>query len=851
MSTTDTNTLLQRQFAESATHTPTNLQVFNDTHQQEQEQQSQTGGQNELSTDQNKAQNQQLELKRRKITNGDRAAQLRERDMRRSVNTTNEKNRPENTKAAYGPKQRQWNIFCQKVYPEEAGSIRMRLTKAKTQRFLFYQAHRSKYKRGGKKRKKRGDEDEDEDEDETSFDLDDFNKVEGYHRDTNATGATEDPKDPVGFSQFNTYVSSMRALHERQVALDGPDESTYTWEAGLFDIDEMKDLVKLRKTRVNKATHVEKITTEFSPFLIVEAIPKIEEKLWERNSDKSAAHAMVGLRDRFTFVTTLHAILRGESLFKAELSDMLHLIHAGREPTPMAIFILQMATGKTNEGGRLYGRLMRHRLASLCGIGGLGFYLLLRFKVTGEMSPPPDFTVNKDWFDIKLLVGQNATPTTNTTPISDRQYADVIKRICNNLQVPACHFTHIGRVAGPPVLELEEIQPEDIRTLGNWNPGVQEKTYSTKLPFRPMRVMSTFPEEKGLHWSPRQMKVPDESLQGQLWPWIEAALEAVNNAIMVDGINRYTALAYLKFMKYLRIVILQDAAVLLNEGRKHRVFEEEIFSTPGFLAFQAEMVRHCREATNPCDGNLDQVMPRMNERLGNMQSSISVGFQQSSANMHAGFLQLQQSIAGNNANIAATIAESLRHAANAFSPLTAAAAPDSFAAAFSLLAVSLPAAAEEGAVTGTAASTEQQSTVGEPRICLYDVHHSVTSMYNEWHGIGKFLLIGPAGGLCAKEREGKRWRNHFAVKETARYSKLQRVVQAVHRRQQQESGKANGLELASVLAEFDGIMKEKGVGNLSNLVLTLQSKGYIPKETRAPKTSRKLSSSPSVSTVPN
>jgi hypothetical protein len=46
-------------------------------------------------------------------------------------------------------------------------------------------------------------------------------------------------------------------------------------------------------------------------------------------------------------------------------------------------------------------------------------------------------------------------------------------------------------------------------------------------------------------------------------------------------------------------------------------------------------------------------------------------------------------------------------------------------------------------------------------------------------------------------------------------------------------------------------MKEKGVGNLSNLVLTLQSKGYIPKETRAPKTSRKLSSSPSVSTVPN
>jgi hypothetical protein len=398
------------------------LQVFNDTHQQEQ--QSQTGGQNEPSADQNNAQNEQPELKRPKITNGDRAAQLRARDMRRSVNTTNEKNRPENTKAAYGPKQQQWNIFCQKVYPDD--------------------------------------------------DLDDFNKVEGYHQDTNATGATKDPKEPLGFCQFNTYVSSMRALHERQVALDGPGESTYTWDSGLFDIDEMKKLVKLRKPRVDKATYVEKITTEFSPFLIVEAIPKIEKKLWERNSDKSAAHAMVGLRDRFTFLTTLHAILRGESLFKAELSDMLHLIHAGREPTPMAIFILQMATGKTNEGERLYGRLMRHKQAELCGIGGLGFYFLLRFKVTGEMSPPPDFTVNEDWFDIKLLVGQNATPTTNANPISDRQDADVIKKICNILQVPACHFTHIGRVAGPPVLELEEIHPEDTRTLGNWDPSVQE-----------------------------------------------------------------------------------------------------------------------------------------------------------------------------------------------------------------------------------------------------------------------------------------------------------------------------------------------------------------------------------------
>jgi hypothetical protein len=620
MSATDTNTLMRSQYAESATHTATNLQVFNDTHQQEQ--QSQPGGQNEPSTDQNDDQSDQPESKRQKLTNSDRADQTRERNFRRAVNTQSEKNRPANTKAAYNPKERQWNDFCQKVYPSEADAVRQRLTRHKVYRFLFYHAYRSRYKRGGKR--KRG---EEEEEDETKFNLVDFKNLEDYYQDPNGTGTTVDPKKPLGHDQFNTYVSTMHALHTRQEASDGPGESTYSWEIAWNDLQKLKKIVKGRKARIDKAAHAERITTEFSPYLIVEAIPKIEKKLWERNSESSDAHAMVGLRDRFTFLVTLHAILRGESLFKAELADMLHLIVAGREPTPMAIFILQMATGKVNEGERLYGRLMRHFNAGLCGIGGMGFYFLLRFKVTGEMSPPPDFTVNENWFNIKLLVGQNATPETNETPISDRQYADVIKKVCDSLEVPACHFAHIGRVAGPPLLELEEIHPEDR----NWDPGTQEKRYSAKLPLKPMRPMVGFSAEKGLHWSAREMKVPDESLQQHplFWPWIEDALEAVNNATVADGINRYTALAFLKFMKYLRIVILQDAAVLLHEGRTHRGLQEPIFSTPEFLAFQAEMVQHCHEATNPCDTNLNQVLPGMNERLGNLQSSVSVGFQQS------------------------------------------------------------------------------------------------------------------------------------------------------------------------------------------------------------------------------
>jgi hypothetical protein len=54
-------------------------------------------------------------------------------------------------------------------------------------------------------------------------------------------------------------------------------------------------------------------------------------------------------------------------------------------------------------------------------------------------------------------------------------------------------------------------------------------------------------------------------------------------------------------------------------------------------------------------------------------------------------------------------------------------------------------------------------------------------------------------------------------------------MEAVHRRQQEETGKASGMELAGVLAEVDGIMAEQGVGNLSNLVGALHDKGYMQK----------------------
>jgi hypothetical protein len=104
--------------------------------------------------------------------------------------------------------------------------------------------NREQYKRGGRKRKQG-----EEEEPEPAFNLADFKQVEKYYRDEQGTGITKDPENPVGYDQFNTYVSAMKQMHEREVAME---KNTCTWEQINFDIKAMKELAKKRKPRITK-----------------------------------------------------------------------------------------------------------------------------------------------------------------------------------------------------------------------------------------------------------------------------------------------------------------------------------------------------------------------------------------------------------------------------------------------------------------------------------------------------------------------------------------------------------------------------------------------------------------------
>jgi hypothetical protein len=131
-------------------------------------------------------------------------------------------------------------------------------------------------------------------------------------------------------------------------------------------------------------------------------VSNIEEFMW-KYSCRTASFSASSMRDRFQYLFSLNGVLRMESLYLADLSDLCDFIfHQKEERDPYMCLILRIGTGKTSSRRTIFGRAMRHIDPRLCCMGGLGFYLLLRFLVTREHEAF-DFTDNKTWFNRKLI----------------------------------------------------------------------------------------------------------------------------------------------------------------------------------------------------------------------------------------------------------------------------------------------------------------------------------------------------------------------------------------------------------------------------------------------------------------
>ena len=100
-------------------------------------------------------------------------------------------------------------------------------------------------------------------------------------------------------------------------------------------------------------------------------------------------------------------------------------------------------------------------------------------------------------------------------------------------------------------------------------------------------------------------------------------VQRIEEALVQSSNPKPTAMAFLSFLKRIRSVILQDAAVMMQNGREHHLFSLPVFQTDLFRTFQSQLIQQLATDVDPVDTSMERVLPGISSRLSNIHVDIS------------------------------------------------------------------------------------------------------------------------------------------------------------------------------------------------------------------------------------
>lgn len=265
-----------------------------------------------------------------------------------------------------------------------------------------------------------------------------------------------------------------------------------------------------------------------------------------------------------------YLVLRGESRRVCELPDLGLLSFPSTEGASQCFGVAQTLTnGKTNKWGKKqFMGAMRHKDPLLCSMGALAQYLFWRWHTNRE--EPPCFDKRSSWYNTKLLV--TTDPTTEMT--WKTQYDDIIYAF-GETGINSAHITHGGRISGAREAELHGCGEGQISRAGRWDRGAMAGAYLSNLPIKFLRKMAGFSSTEGGYFVARAEQPPPDVLLQQIFPWLSKwelkFLRAAKHKKSSQGGLGQIDLAgsgFLKLLKHLRTVLLQDLAIF-QPGMRH------------------------------------------------------------------------------------------------------------------------------------------------------------------------------------------------------------------------------------------------------------------------------------------
>lgn len=329
------------------------------------------------------------------------------------------------------------------------------------------------------------------------------------------------------------------------------------------------------------------------------------------------------LRTRVDLLFGHYYLLRGENRRKMELADLSLLDYPASEgPTQCGCLVTLLRDGKMNKTAKKeFMGSLRHKDPLLCTQGALAQLFFWRWHIAGE--DPPSFRRRQDWYRIKVLVGRD-----REQELSYPVQLQETWRIFGAAGITAAKKTHLPRRTGAQDAETHGSSLAQISQAGRWNQSVLVKAYLTHLPREFMRVVAGFSAKAGDYFIARAAHEPPLALQKRLWPWIEEweprfEARACRKRWAQGGLDEddLAADGFLKLMRRLRTVLLQDLAVLQPRFPSLPFFAYPPFSGPDWDEFVLT-VRSDVAASEPPSLLLQRALPEISAAFESSRDAV-------------------------------------------------------------------------------------------------------------------------------------------------------------------------------------------------------------------------------------
>ncbi|KAI3633127.1 hypothetical protein MIR68_009202 [Amoeboaphelidium protococcarum] len=408
-----------------------------------------------------------------------------------------------------------------------------------------------------------------------------------------------DPTVTVGAPTVNSYVAAITDLYKQQKLRN---MNNYPPPRDFPAVKQLLHQVRGAQDQVNRRNYADRIAgTIADGYSSVEELQRIAD--WFMNSG-----GRNGLRDRFMFLMAHYCLLRGESLRALELADLYAIKLENEGFTECWALLVLMCQGKTNQFNRKeFGSCLRNKRVEICPFGALALYLFQRWHDFNE--PFPDLTSPQDWFQIKVCRARGLTEE-----MTYQTHYNAVNKCLRACNIQSSAKTHIGRGAGARMAELQGASEGDIRRLGRWNSQAMEGCYLTALPRGAMRSLAGFPTDSGSFYLDRGQIDPPEHLQRLIFPEIDT--------YVIAELAHTTTAGFIKLLKYMRIVVLQDAAIMQDQYPDQTLFNHALFRSQDFLHYKEQLLAARVNNLPPTELRLQQAMPELVNKIDSVGHSL-------------------------------------------------------------------------------------------------------------------------------------------------------------------------------------------------------------------------------------